>query len=317
MTMQQMKHRQSQAGLSLIELMIAMTIGLLIMAGLANLFVQSKQSFRQDNLISRMQEDARFAMSQLYSDISMAGFFGPMESVSIVNEGTVPTTAPFDTYGNPLYALDNVASAVALDWTAALDDVVPGTDAISVRRVEGDTTAVGDLAAGTYYLETNGQSGNIVLGSEAPSGMANATYWEYVPSIWYIRSWCRSGDGVPSLVRRYRDSSGVVTDCMAAGIEDLQIEYGLDTDGDLVAESYQSTDITNANAQQLAAVRIHMLSRSVDPDRQYNNTRTYDIANAATYTPADSFYRRVYTTTVQTRNPTGFRALTFNPAANN
>ena len=317
MTMQQMKHTQSQAGMSLIELMIAMTIGLLIMAGLANLFVQSKQSFRQDNLISRMQEDARFAMNQLSSDVGMAGFFGPMESVSIVNEGTVPTTAPFDTYGNPLYALDNVTGAVSLDWAASLDDAVPGTDAISIRRVEGDTTDVGDLVSGLYYLETNGQTGNIIAGSEGASGMPNATYWEYQPSIWYIRSWCRSGDGIPSLVRRYRDSTGIVTDCMAAGIQDLQLEFGLDTNGDLVAESYQSTNITNSNAQQMAAVRIHILSRSVDPDRQYTNTRTYNIANATAYTPNDSFYRRVYTTTVQTRNPTGFRALTFNPAANN
>lgn len=310
--------KKTQQGLSIIELMIAMTIGLLIMAGLANLFVQSRQSFRQDNLIARMQEDARFAMNQLSNDISMAGFFGPMVPNQIGNLGGVPAAAPFLNYGTPMLTLDNIAGTPAFDWTASLDDAVPGTDAVSVRRVKGNVTPVADIEANAFYLETNGQTGNMIPTADIPSGLTNAEYWEYEPSIWYIRSWCRNGDGIPSLVRRYwdTDSAAVVTDCMAAGVEDLQVELGLDMDGNLVPESYQSTPLTAANSTQVAFVRIHLLSRATNADQNYQNTRTYNIGNAAAYTPNDRFYRRVYTTTVQTRNPTGFRALTFQPPAN-
>ncbi|MDX1443222.1 MAG: PilW family protein, partial [Gammaproteobacteria bacterium] len=276
-------------------------------------------SFRQDNLISRMQEDSRFAMNQLAKDVALAGFFGPMVPNEIGNIGAVPANAPYISYGTPMLTIDNVVGTPAFDWTAQLDDAVEGTDAISVRRVEGQTTAAADIVANAFYLETNGQTGNMIAGSDGPSGLTDPEFWEYRPSIWYIRSWCRNGDGVPSLVRRYWDvdSASVVTDCIAAGIEDLQVELGLDADGNLVPESYQSTALTAANANQVAFVRIHLLSRAADPDRNYDNTRTYTLANSGAYTPADSFYRRVYTTTVQTRNPTGFRALTFQPPPSN
>lgn len=307
-----MKIKRHNTGMSIIELMIAMTIGLLIMAGLANLFVQSKQSFRQDNVIARMQEDARFAINLLGDDVSMAGYFGPVPSVTIDNEGSVPAGTAF-TYGIPMVTLDNVAGAVAFDWTGNLDDVRAGTDAISIRRVEGSRTAVADIDANHYYLETNGQEGNMIAGSDGPSGMTNAEYWRYIPSIYYIRTWCRTGDGIPSLVRRYwdDDTGATVTDCIAAGIENLQVELGLDADGDLVPESYQSTDLAAADSGQIAAVRIHLLSRATTADQQYTNTHTYNVANAGAFTPNDRFYRRVYTTTIQTRNPTGFRAMSY------
>ena len=74
--MQRNNHRsRRQSGMTLPELMIGMTLGLLILMGLTSLFVQSKRSFKQDELTARMQEDARFAMAELRHDIGMAGFW--------------------------------------------------------------------------------------------------------------------------------------------------------------------------------------------------------------------------------------------------
>ncbi|MCP4048668.1 MAG: hypothetical protein GY732_22045 [Gammaproteobacteria bacterium] len=66
--------RQSQQGLSLIELMIAIMLSIFISAALISLFVNSKQNYRLNENMSRLQENARFAMSFLARDIRMADY---------------------------------------------------------------------------------------------------------------------------------------------------------------------------------------------------------------------------------------------------
>jgi type IV pilus assembly protein PilW len=66
--------RQSQKGLSLIELMIAITLSIFITAAMISLFVNSKQNYRLNENMSRLQENARFAMSFLARDIRMSDY---------------------------------------------------------------------------------------------------------------------------------------------------------------------------------------------------------------------------------------------------
>ena len=66
--------RQSQKGLSLIELMIAITLSIFITAAMISLFVNSKQNYRLNENMSRLQENARFAMAFLARDIRMADY---------------------------------------------------------------------------------------------------------------------------------------------------------------------------------------------------------------------------------------------------
>jgi len=67
---------KKQAGLSLIELMIAILIGLFLTAGLIELFTHSKQTYRVQDELSRLQENARFAMQTISRDLRMADFAG-------------------------------------------------------------------------------------------------------------------------------------------------------------------------------------------------------------------------------------------------
>ncbi|WLD58858.1 PilW family protein [Salinispirillum sp. LH 10-3-1] len=68
--------RRYQQGLSLLEVMVAMGIGLLLIAGVTQLFIGSNQNFVVKESVSRMQEDVRFAMDQFQRDMRMAGFRG-------------------------------------------------------------------------------------------------------------------------------------------------------------------------------------------------------------------------------------------------
>ncbi|MFY0666273.1 MAG: PilW family protein [Natronospirillum sp.] len=71
-----------QRGLSLIEVMVAMGIGLLLIAGVTQLFIGSNQNFIVKESVSRMQEDVRFAMDQFQRDMRMAGFQGCARDVT-------------------------------------------------------------------------------------------------------------------------------------------------------------------------------------------------------------------------------------------
>lgn len=77
--MKPLLHKQAihkQMGLSLIELMISITLGLVLMAGVVQMFVSSKSVFTTQQSMSRIQETGRLAIEFLSRDIRMAGFYG-------------------------------------------------------------------------------------------------------------------------------------------------------------------------------------------------------------------------------------------------
>jgi type IV pilus assembly protein PilW len=63
-----------QRGLSLVELMIAITLSIFIVAAMISLFINSKENYRLNENMSRLQENARFAVSFLSRDIRMADY---------------------------------------------------------------------------------------------------------------------------------------------------------------------------------------------------------------------------------------------------
>jgi len=68
--------QNAEQGLSLIELLIGMTLGLMLMGGALHVFMNSKQSFAFSTESTVMQESARYIMEVLTSDMRMAGYFG-------------------------------------------------------------------------------------------------------------------------------------------------------------------------------------------------------------------------------------------------
>lgn len=64
----------AQRGLTLIELMIAMLLGVFLIGGVLQIFVSTKQTYRMQENLARLQENGRFAMNFLERDIRMAGY---------------------------------------------------------------------------------------------------------------------------------------------------------------------------------------------------------------------------------------------------
>jgi len=68
-------------GLTLIEIMVAMAIGMLLMTGTASMFISNKRIYKEQDEMGRLQEDARFAMQILIEDIRMAGYAGCADDI--------------------------------------------------------------------------------------------------------------------------------------------------------------------------------------------------------------------------------------------
>ena len=88
---------------------------------------------------------------------------------------------------------------------------------------------------------------------------------------------------------------------IVAGIEDMQIRFGVDTTGDANVDSYVEPDAVPAGAAVISAT-VWLRVRSEDPDRGHVDGNTYQYADIAAFTPADNFRRIVVSKTIQLRN---------------
>lgn len=373
-----------QAGLTLIELMIAMTLGLILVAAIGSLFVFTNRTNRQNEQLAGMQDQARFALQSLSRDIAMAGYWGGINSAAtitpntqdldITNDSSTATVA-FGTardcgatsttpWAFQLTAQDlsvpaiwpsrvefrnqSSGTAVAAIWRC-IGDYRSGTDVVALRRVAGQVTGsmtASDsqvkLRAYHYYLQTNGVAGTMIRWGSADTAAPSAievplsppmSFYRYVPRIYYVRNYARSaGDGIPTLCRkelcstRFKagadsesgtcgeagasaSASGFYSECLAEGVEDLQIVWGI-ASGDETPQRYTSTPTAQEVALNARTAQIFLRMRSLRSDGSYTDTKTYSAGDGEAYTPASDedeqavhYYRRVYSTSVRLHNP--------------
>ena len=156
----QMKSIKYQAGVTIVELMIAMLLSVILGGAIISVFVNSTQSFKQDENILNMQDDARHALRQISFDISMAGHYADLVVPSVVTPdpslviGTdcgpagqlnwmYRTTDAGTGDSLSITALDNATGAqvVAAHSCFLGGEVLPGTDVVAIKRVVGGSAA--------------------------------------------------------------------------------------------------------------------------------------------------------------------------------
>ncbi|MCP3868167.1 MAG: hypothetical protein GY703_08760 [Gammaproteobacteria bacterium] len=87
-----------QRGVGLVELLIAMALGLVLTLGIMEIFIGSKQAYQTQDALSRIQENGRYAMAELSRNIRMAGFQGCGnlgEIETIVHANNLPGSGGF------------------------------------------------------------------------------------------------------------------------------------------------------------------------------------------------------------------------------
>jgi len=90
----------------------------------------------------------------------------------------------------------------------------------------------------------------------------------------------------------------------------MQIEYGIDVNGDGYANIYAPAP-TLLQMQTVVSARVSLLARTTDIDTRYDNENTYSLSNTQPYAPGDSFHRRVVSTTVSIQNIRSLNAMGF------
>jgi type IV pilus assembly protein PilW len=329
--------RGKARGVSLIQLLVGMATGVSVVAALAAFFIQGSRSGREDINVASMLNELGFAAGQLAVDLEMAGFLAQVHDPSAIERDGSLALGGSDCGGagwfsdlRALQVLDNNTGTsgprpASVFPCLVAADVVPGTDIVAVKRVLGrlagtDTSTAG-LRAGTIYLRTHGRGGLLYLrGAGTPPPMETPWQeWEYAPAVYYVRRYTASPaeqPPLPSLCRRTLRSAGGAApafeaECVAEGVENLQVEIGVDDDEDGAANYFTATPTAGEMARASNA-RVYVLVRSARPDVNYLNRKTYQIGNSEPFTPAGDqvhYFRKTLATEVALRNPRGLHGV--------
>jgi len=172
--------KTSHRGFSLVELMVAMTIGLIILLALGRLFVGTKKSYNTQDALARMQENGRIAMHLLIRDVRMAGYYGCFDNIDKINStlnpvgGYDPFLAKFQVEGMEKSSGTWYPSGT----TSAKPD--PGmkadTDALSLRMLDPSNPIsivqeMPNSSAALYVNPGHGlQANDIIMVTDCQSG---------------------------------------------------------------------------------------------------------------------------------------------------
>lgn len=102
--------KRAARGFGLIEIMVALVLGLIVSVGIVQIFIASKGTYQSQNAAARMQEDARFALSKLMQEIRMTGMYGCLDFDSTV---VAPAIAKPTDFNNPIL-WDNASRTLTL-----------------------------------------------------------------------------------------------------------------------------------------------------------------------------------------------------------
>ncbi|MBS1212377.1 MAG: pilin-like protein [Proteobacteria bacterium] len=301
---------RAQRGVGLTEVMIALVLGLALTAGIVSLFVQSKSVYSQDERTARMQENARYALELLASDLAMADFWGGVSfGGDFGNAGAITAgCAASDTTTAIRYFKPTSATDVPTDNTG-FDCLTDGTgyaykaetNALAIKHVSGKPTIA--PSNGHVYIRTLGSAGDFVVsdGTATPGTPVGLQDWEYLVRVYYVAT--DTATSIPNLRRKYLSASNAMTDEgeLVQGIEFFHLQFGVDSGSDGIANQYLSNP-TDTQIQSAVSVRIYVLVRSTEQDFSYTDNKTYTLGDIS-LTPGGHYYRRLYTTTVQLRNP--------------
>lgn len=141
-----------QRGYTLIELLIALTLGAFLIGGILQLYIGSKRSYNTQQAATELQEIGRFALNTMVSDVRMAGFLACGRSANITNTLNASANWLYDA-ANPVIGYEGGVSA----FPAAFSGLAVGnTDAIKVSRAIPDDSYVVNThapATGTLTLK--------------------------------------------------------------------------------------------------------------------------------------------------------------------
>ncbi len=319
-----------QAGFNLVELMIALVVGIVLMTSITTMFVDTKVSANRSSTVSSLQQQAQLALLVLVEDVRSIGSWAEFSGEPLADIST-PDTLALDPLNCSLFsnAASRTASTFSLpglaNWieaasagafteancvnTADSYSMATNSDILSIARIQGNTVAVADLKTNDYYLAVSPQQTEL-FNESAPNGATsidNAEFYPYLHHTYFVETHATAG---PRLTRFSRQGDALTNDLIVGNIEAFRIEFGVDTSfpRDGSADIYYLSTDNNFTADmwsnnQIVSARIYVLARATNPDQTFNNDANYNLRfTPFTPTDNDNYRRFLLSTTVVIRN---------------
>jgi Tfp pilus assembly protein PilW len=322
-------------GFSLVEMMLAMLIGMIIMGGILSIYSNTRETQRSSSDQLQLVADARFAIDTISYDLRHAGMYGGTNlptTIKCYKDDTQCTaalaTAVGDCYTrwyidivNPVYGSDD-AIPVNPDGIAysCIADHQADTDVLVVHYADSNPIVTNDLASSTAYVRSNYLGGEIFIGTSIPSVPGDD---EVDPAVikpnqlthnhllysraYYISNFTdTAGDGRPSLRRvdlvPGATGPAVEDQLILPGVEDLQVQYGVDTNGDKWVDQYVNADAVT-DWTRVYAAKLWVLVRAEHKETDMDTTQSFNLGGKDITLGGPRDYRRLLVSSiVQLRN---------------
>ena len=290
------------SGFSLVELLVAMTIGMMMLGALLSIYIATAMAVRQSDTVTRMAEDASIALETLARHIRMAGYSKPIltaaRNVATV-DGQVAQIADSNLAGAGLRACDGGFVSTTAPWSAlACSNISRQADAIAIRY-EGDSFTT-EAAGGNEASDCLSQGVALNTNSAVDSSMQFAL----VESRFFINTnqeLSCAGNG----------NSRFQSQPLVRGVEFMRLHYGIARD---ITESQVIRYVTAAQVDALAGdadqkwgrvVAVRICIQMVSPTADQSKFTPFINCDGILTNPADKYMHRQYTTTVSLRNRAG------------
>lgn len=277
-----MNNQSKQTGLSLIELLIAMLIGLFLLAGIASSYVSSKSSSVKRDQASLLEDNGRLVLEIISKSIEHTGY---------------------NPKGAPLYPFILNPADVVSDTCP--DGSLNVVDTGIFKTTANDATVVGDSLGvifhgdGSVFSDCSG--GALPMGCRLSPGPVPPKNDDSNSSRIYNSFYV--DDATKTL--QCAGSRNGASQTIAEGIENIQFLYGVDTIGNdgLVDRYMNAADVAAPDQwNSVVSIQVAVLVRSLKWVKRTPESKTYSLLDAVVVSPNDRYQRAVFSTTVRLRN---------------
>nr|UXE44577.1 hypothetical protein Hi04_10k_c2651_00021 [uncultured bacterium] len=304
-------------GYTIIELMVSITVGLIILAALVTLFAGNSRERGEIERANQQTENGRYALQMISDDLRDAGYLATYNPGTVAAPNpqlTVPLTIP-NACATDLPTLTGALSMPVQGFYQGANapacmpaDLRAGTDILVVRRAS--TCAVGSAGcdaqvAGDVYLQASGCNTQLTAGTyfAFDSNVGNLTLlqkdcataapiYQFRTHIYFVANNDKAGDGIPTLKRAELGPGAFTIVPLVEGVENLHLEYGLDTAVPTAGTPAVYTANPNtyngcapaacvSNWRNTVTVKINVLSRNLTTTQGYTDTKTYTLGLTA------------------------------------
>jgi type IV pilus assembly protein PilW len=312
-----------ERGLTLVEIMIAMLLVLIATAGALALVARGRAAERTSEAVANLEEITDAAIAILVDELRMAGYLGlaapgsTVAGASTIGALEAPGLSVTGGCGDSL-AHDLERPVTAADGSYRVDAstplrcsagpngrVVPGADTLTVRHASRESAP---RDAGRLQIESSLRAARLMADGVARLG-ASARVHDLDVSVFYVSADSTAQRGLPSL-RRKRLIGGIrpafQDEELVTGVEDLQVEFGLDDpdDADDAIDRWVTPSGIPADDTP-RAIRLWIRARSDTPEGQAVVEPAVAYSNRAAPPVSSRFRRKLASRVIELRNLQG------------